>query len=468
MLPHCEERGPRQSEPVARLHQRDSDPPSRPRVVIVGGGFAGLEAARTLRGKPVDVVLVDRRNHHLFQPLLYEVATAALSGPDVAEPIRNVLRKQDNATVLMDEVRGLDLQRRQVVLSDRPLAYDYLIVAAGSETHYFGNDHWARYVTPLKSLEDAVKMRRRILGAFERAELEDDPERRRRLMTFVVVGGGPTGVELAGALTEIARHSLTRNFRRIRPEEARVVLVEMKRLLPTFPESLAQWTEKELQDREVEVRYATVQDLDDHGIWIDDERIECETVLWAAGVRPSRLAEQVGVTEKGRVRVEPDLSVPGRPEVFVVGDMMAYCQGGEWLGGVAQVALQSGRHAARSVLSRLRDEEPRPFVYDDKGYLASIGRSAAVGMLGGRPVKGFWTWLLAWVVHIFWLVGFRNRIGVMLGWFWAYVWWRRTARIILTELPHAEPAAKSASAEVTREAAASTPGARQIRVVPGG
>lgn len=414
---------------------RPSAPDPRPHVVIVGGGFGGLEAARRLGRAPVRVTLVDRRNYHLFQPLLYQVATAGLSGPDIAAPIRRVLRKQENTTVLLAEVARIDASARRLVLTDgEPLAYDFLIVAAGAGNFYFGHDAWARHAPGLKSIDDALDIRRRVLLAYESAERETDEARRRACLTFVVVGAGPTGVELAGALCEISRHTLARDFRNFDPTLARVILLEgTGRVLAGMDEGLGEVARAQLQELGVEVRLAAmVECIDDEGVIVGGERIAARTVLWAAGVRASPLAESLGVPlDRGRVLVAPDLSVPGHPEVFVIGDMAALKQEGHWLPGVAQVAIQGGRHTAKNIVQTLRGEATAPFVYRDKGSLATVGRSAAVAEIGRVKLHGFIAWLVWWAVHIVALIGFRNRVMVMLEWMWAYLSWQRTARVII-------------------------------------
>lgn len=404
-----------------------------PHVVVIGAGFGGLEAVRTMKHAPVRITLVDRRNHHLFQPLLYQVATGGLAAPDIAATTRHVVEDQENVTVLLDEVQEIDPEQRRIrIAHGAPIDYDHLIVAAGSVSSYFGHDEWAAYAPSLKSLPDAMEIRSRVLTAFERAELEEDPDERRRLLTFVVVGGGPTGVELAGALAEIARHTMAEELRRVDASSTRVVLLEGKRLLGGMSEGIAERAKEELEARGVEVRLEMVQKIDQDGVIVKGgKRIEARTVMWAAGVAPSPLVKDLGVElQKGRVPVERDLSVPGHPDIWVIGDLMAFDQDDQPLPWVAQVALQSGRHAARNILRRLEGDETQPFHYKDKGQLATIGRSMAVGQIGKREVAGFWAWLVAWAVHIFWLIGFKNRISVMIGWIWAYVSWNRSARII--------------------------------------
>jgi NADH dehydrogenase len=420
-----------------------------PHVVILGGGFGGLSAARALAGKPVRVTLVDRHNYHLFQPLLYQVATASLSPGDVASPIRWVLRRQSNATVLLAAVRAIDADTRRVHLDlEAPsptqtadvhpggasLDYDYLIVATGATHAYFGHPEWATRAPGLKTLDDALEIRRQVLLAFEAAERETDPALQRRLLTFVIVGAGPTGVELAGALAEIARLSLRRDFRNIRPESARILLVEGgPTVLSTFPPALREKTRAALERIGIEVRTgAVVTDVDDEGVRIGAERIAAQTVLWAAGVAASPVAASLGVPldRAGRVYPEPTLAVRGRPNVFVVGDLCAFEQDGQRLPGVAQVAMQQGAHAARNVLHAVGSQPQLPFRYRDYGNMAVIGRGAAVADIGGVKASGFLAWLIWVFLHLFWLIGFRNRFVVMTEWAWTYVTLQRRARLI--------------------------------------
>jgi NADH:ubiquinone reductase (H+-translocating) len=410
-----------------------ADPSTEPHVVIIGGGFGGLHAAKALRRAPVRVTLVDRRNYHLFQPLLYEVATAGLSAADIAMPIRQILRKQPNTTVLLGDVVDLELERRRVVLADGVLHYDMLVLAVGTELAWFGHDEWARHAAGLKCLDDAIAIRRRILCAFEAAERELDPDRRRLLLTFVIVGGGPTGVELAGAISEIATRTMVRDFRNFDPTDARIVLLEAADLLPGMPPKLVAEARRQLERRGVEVRTrCPVTGVDEHGVQFGDGHIDSPTVLWAAGVRPSPLVARMGVqTKKGRIVVHEDLSVPGHPEVFVVGDLLGLEQDGRLLPGVAPVAIQSGKHVAANIERTVAGEPRAPFRYHDKGTIATIGRASAVARLRRVSLHGLVAWLLGWVVHIFWIIGFQNRTSVMLGWIWSYVSWRRTARVIL-------------------------------------
>jgi NADH:ubiquinone reductase (H+-translocating) len=409
-----------------------------PTVAVIGGGFAGLNAAKGLAKAPCQVVLLDRRNHHLFQPLLYQVATAVLNPADIARPIRSILRGQRNATVLLAEVRAIDRSARKLELDDgTKLDYDYLVLAAGVSHSYFGKDEWAPFAPGLKSIEDALEIRRRVLLAYEAAEREESEEKRRSLLTFVVVGGGPTGVELAGALSEIARHALRRDFRRIHPEEARVMLLEgLPRILPTFDEELAAKAESQLRSLEVEVMVGTrVTAIDATGVSLGAVKIAARTVLWAAGVQASPLARslQVPLDRAGRVLVEKDLRVPGDERVFVAGDLASLEQDGKPLPGLAPAAIQAGRHAASSIISLLHGEKPRPFVYRDKGTLATIGRRRAIASVLGMKLSGaiaWWAWLF---IHILFLIGFRSRVLVLFEWAWAYVTYERGARLITGE-----------------------------------
>ena len=407
-----------------------------PHVVVIGGGFAGLWATRALANAPVRITLVDRGNHHLFQPLLYQVATAGLSAPDIAAPLRHILQRQRNATVLMETVAGIDTAARQVRLEGgNALRYDHLLLASGATHAYFGHDDWAAHAPGLKALDDALHIRRRILSAFERAEAEGDPAAKRALLTFAIVGGGPTGVELAGTLAEIARHTLKREFRNIEPRDARVLLLEAgPRVLSTFPDPLSAKARRQLEKLGVEVRTgAPVDAIDADGVLLGDERIAARTVLWAAGVAASPLARSLGVPldRAGRVAVEPDLSVPGLPDVFVAGDLASVQQDGRPVPGVAPAAKQMGRQVATAIRARIAGRPAPAFRYRDYGNLATIGRMAAVVHLGKLKLSGalaWWFWLTA---HIFFLIGFRNRLVVMLNWTWAYWSYQRAARIIL-------------------------------------
>ena len=415
----------------------------RPHVVILGGGFGGLTAARALARAPVQITLLDRRNHHLFQPLLYQVATAALNPGDIAYPIRAALRSQANARVLLAEATAIDTARRRVILDSGDLHYDFLVVATGATHSYFGHDAWAPHAPGLKSIEDALEIRRRVFLAYEAAEREAEPVAQRAWQTFVVVGAGPTGVELAGALGEIGLHTLARDFRRIDPTQVRVLLVEgQDRVLPGWPVKLSDAAKRSLEKRRVEVRLgARVTTIDDEGVDLTltaadgtttVERIAARTVLWAAGVAASPLAKSLGapLDRSGRVRVEPDLSIPGHPEVFVVGDLAAVETDGKPVPGVAQGAMQGGAHVARSITASLRGKPRAPFRYKDKGSLATIGRTSAVVHIGKTQHHGFLAWLFWWVLHIFYVIGFRNRLSVILSWAWSWLTFQRGVRLI--------------------------------------
>ena len=406
-----------------------------PHVVIIGGGFGGLSAAKALRNAPVRVTVLDRHNHHLFQPLLYQVATATLSPGDIASPIRWILRKASNTRVLLGEVRAIDLTARHVTLEDGSLIeYDFLIVATGTSHTYFGHDDWAPYAPGLKTLEDALAIRRRILVAFEQAERETDAARQQRLLTFVLVGGGPTGVELAGTLAEIARQTRA-EFRNIDTHATRIVLVEAgPTILPSFAPKLRDAARRSLLRLRVEVRENTrVTGVDANGVILGAERLDAGTVLWTAGVAASPVTATLGVERDraGRVVVERDLSVPGHPEVFVIGDAAACLDAeGRQLPGVAQVAMQGGAHAVRTILERMKGEAAQPFVYHDKGSMAIIGRGSAVADVRGLRFSGPLAWLAWLFLHIFELIGFRNRLVVMIEWAAAYVTRQRSVRLI--------------------------------------
>lgn len=407
-----------------------------PHVVVVGGGFGGLWAARALRDAPVRITLVDRGNHHLFQPLLYQVATAGLSAPNIAAPLRHILRRQKNVTVLLGEVEGIAPDAKQVRLADgRTLDYDHLLLASGATHAYFGHDDWAAHAPGLKTLDDALEIRRRILTAFERAEAEDDAAKREAWLTFAIVGGGPTGVEMAGTLAEIARHTLHGEFRRADPRRARVLLLEAgPRVLASFPESLSEKARTQLQKLGVEVRTGIpVAAIDGEGVQLGEERIAARTVLWAAGVAASPLARDLGVPldRAGRVIVQPDLSVPGHPEIFVAGDLASLQYAGKPVPGVAPAAKQMGRHVAQAIRARLQGSAPTPFRYRDFGNLATIGRMAAVVDLHGFRFSGLLAWWFWLAAHVFFLIGFRNRMVVMIDWAQAYWSYQRSARIIL-------------------------------------
>ncbi|MFO0681082.1 MAG: NAD(P)/FAD-dependent oxidoreductase [Sandaracinus sp.] len=428
--------------------------PVEPRVVIVGAGFAGLAAARALRKAPVQVTLVDRQNHHLFQPLLYQVATAALAAPDIAAPVRKLLARQANTTILMGEVTRIDVEKKQVELDggESALKYDYLLLATGMTHAYFGHDEWRAHAPGLKTLGEALDIRSRILAAFERAERESDPEKRREHTTFVVIGAGPTGVELAGALAEIAGRTLARDFRHYDPRQTRVVLVEGgDRILSTFTPDLSAKAEKSLRALGVEIRLgARVTGVDAHGVHIGRDHIRAGTVLWAAGVAASPLTKDLGapLDRAGRVKVDESLRVPGHPEIFALGDLIARDQDGKPLPGVCQLGMQSGRYAADEIRRALRSEASKPFHYSDKGSMATIGRARAIADLGGRArFSGFFAWLLWLFIHILFLVDFRNRLVVLFEWAWAYLTWERSSRVILAAPERAlaaEPARPSA------------------------
>jgi NADH dehydrogenase len=401
-------------------------------VLILGSGFAGLWAAQALRRAPVQVTVLDRTNHHLFTPLLYQVATGGLSAPSIAGPIRHILAGQRNATVLLGEASAIDAKAKSVVLQDGGVTrYDYLIVATGSTHSYFGHDDWAPYAPGLKTLDDALEIRRRVLLGFERAEREADPARRAAWLTFVVVGAGATGVELAGTCAEIARHTLSGEFRRIDPSMARVVLIEATdRVLPPYPPDLSQKAKLQLERLGVTVwNGRRVTGVDAGGVTLDSERLAARTVVWAAGVAASPLGASLGVPldRAGRVKVEPDLSVPGHPEIFVAGDLASV----EGVPGIAPAAKQMGKHAAKNILLLLNNQKTKPFRYRDYGQLATIGRNAAVADFGRLKLSGFPAWLMWLVAHIYFLINFRNRVVVLIDWAWSYFTQDRYARIVI-------------------------------------
>jgi len=408
---------------------------SPPVVVVIGGGFGGLSAVKALADAPVRIILIDRSNHHLFQPLLYQVATAGLSPADIAQPIRAILRNQKNVTVVLDEVKAIRPETREVITSDITFTYDYLIVAAGARHHYFGHDDWERFAPGLKSLADATEIRRRVLLAFEVAEKARSEEERTAALTFVVVGAGPTGVEMAGAISELARFTLRRDFRHIDPAQARVILVEAgPRVLPTFSPELSESALRQLQALKVEVRLnSAVTRLAEGEVDINQEVIPTRTVVWAAGNKASDLASMLGAEtdRQGRVKVNPDLTIPGHPEIQAIGDMISATYGdGKPVPGVSPAAIQAGRHAAANILRQLRGEKPVEWKYFDKGSMATIGRNAAVAQIGAFKFGGFLAWA-AWVfVHLLFLMGFRNRTAVFLQWVWAYFTYGKGARLI--------------------------------------
>ena len=413
----------------------DAGSSGRTHVVIVGCGFGGLAATRSLADSDVDITIIDRANHHTFQPLLYQVATAGLNPSDIAQPIRHIVRKQRNARVLLDEVIGVDLEAQTVETPAREIGFDYLVLATGATHSYFGHDEWAARAPGLKTIEDALDIRRRILLAFERAEATDDPIERERQMTFVVVGAGPTGVELAGAVKEIATKTLRRDFRAIDTTTSEVVLVEAaERVLGSFPQKLSESAERQLSKLGIDVRTSTpVTDIDARGVTTEHGVIPAATVLWGAGVAASRLGEAVTdqLDRAGRVPVDDELTVDGHPNVFVIGDLATSHSDGEPVPGVAPAAQQGGHHVARCIDADL-DHQPRPtFVYKDKGSMATIGRSKAVADLGPRlRFGGYFAWLTWWIVHIWSLIDFRSKLRAMSGWGWQYWTGRRNARLI--------------------------------------
>ena len=432
-----------------------------PQVVIVGAGFGGLTAARALRKTPVRVTVVDRTNHHLFQPLLYQVAMAGLSPADIAAPIRSVLRKQKNVNVLLDEVTSVDLANNTLQLRDETLKYDYLILATGGRTSYFGHDDWEKCAPGLKDLDDAVEIRRRVLLAFEDAEKEQDPEKKKELLTFVVVGGGPTGVELAGAIAELSRFVLAKDFREINPRAAQIILLEGgPRILPSFAEDLSASAQRQLEDLGVTVRLnAQATKIDDKGVYLGNEMIKAAVVIWGAGVGATSLTKTLGVPldKAGRVIIEPDLTIPGHKNVFAIGDMALFLhQTGKPLPGVSPVAIQMGECTVKNIKNALAGKPYVTFHYFDKGSMATIGRSAAIAEIGKLHLSGFLAWMAWLLVHIFFLIGFRNRFAVLFNWAWSYFTYQRGARLItgrrLTLLPRS-PIAEDGSVQQVQKAA---------------
>jgi NADH:ubiquinone reductase (H+-translocating) len=411
--------------------------PRRPRVVIIGAGFGGLAAAKALARAPVDVTLLDRHNHHCFQPLLYQVATAALSPADIAWPIRGILRAQKNARVLMARVTDIDVTARRVYADAIELGYDFLVLATGATHSYFGHDDWADVAPGLKRIEDATKIRCRILIAFERAELINDEEERRRLLTFVIVGAGPTGVEMAGAIAEVARQTLQYDFREIDPARARIVLVEAgPRVLAAFCEELSRYAERSLTKMGVEVRTrATVTKCDSRGVNLGTERLDAGTIIWAAGVVASPAAQWIGAEHdrSGRLKVNPDLSVPGQPNVFAIGDTAQVVSAGRTVPGLAPPAKQMGRYVGSAIAAKIKGKTAAPFEYRDYGSLATIGRRSAVVELGRFRVVGFLGWLFWSVAHVYFLISVRNRLVVAFNWAWQYLTFQRGARLITQE-----------------------------------
>jgi NADH dehydrogenase len=435
---------------------------SQPRVIIVGGGFAGLAAAKALRKTPAEVILIDRANHHLFQPLLYQVATAVLTPSQIATPIRTILRNQKNVTVIMGEVTGVDKERKQIIVSDAdrqevPLAYDYLIIASGATHSYFGHNEFEEFAPGMKSVADAVSSRNRILQAFEQAEAEEDPTRHRDLLTFVLIGAGPTGVEMAGALAVLIRGSLKSEFRRINPASARIVLVDMApRVLAQFSEDLSEAAKRRLEKLGVEVRLGhSVDRVDADGIVVGGERIPSKTVIWTAGVAPSPAGKwlKVETDRAGRVRVQNDVTVPGHPEIFVVGDTASFEENGKPLPGVAQVAMQQGRYAGKVLRARITGRTPPgPFSYFDKGTMAVVGKGFAVLQSYKLRISGFVAWLAWAFVHLQFLATSSLRLTVFLQWVWTYFTGQRGSRLVVNH--HAPQPAKAAEVNPSKSAVA--------------
>lgn len=418
---------------------RESSQNFVPHVVIIGAGFGGIEAAKTLGGKAVKVTLIDRNNHHTFQPLLYQVATAGLSPADIAVPIRSVLSRYLNIEVLLATVTSIDVHKKLVHLEDEEISYDYLIVAAGATHSYFGHSEWSNTAPGLKSIEDATEIRRRVLLAFENAERHPDDVARKGLLTFAIVGGGPTGVELAGALAELARYTLSRDFRHIRAQDARIILIEAgPRILASFPPELAAKAEATLRKLGVELMLGSpVTSIDDGVIRLDTQTLNVATVIWAAGVRASQLSKQLDapLDKAGRVLVKNDLSLPAHQEVFVVGDLAFLTrENGEPVPGVAPAALQEGKHAAKNILGLILGAETVQFRYRDKGNLATVGRASAIADFGRLKIDGYLAWLLWIFVHVFFLIGFRNRAVVLFQWAIAYFTYERGARLITRDI----------------------------------
>jgi NADH dehydrogenase len=412
-------------------------PAVMPRVVIVGAGFAGLQVALGLRKAPVSVTVIDRTNHHLFQPLLYWVATAGLSPADISSPIRHILRKQKNTEVLMAEVTGVDVEQQRVLIGDRSIPYDYLVLAMGARDNYFGHPDWEQFAPGLKTIEDARAIRHKILLSFEAAELETDPQKIQELLTFVLVGAGPTGVEMAGAIAEIAHKTLTSEFRHIDPRMARIILIEaLPRILGAFPESLARKTQKRLTRMGVEVRTNTpVLNIDAHGVTVPGEHIAADTIIWSAGVEASPAGKWLNaeVDRAGRVKVADDLSVPGHPNIFVIGDTASVQQQGRPIPGVAPAAIQEGSYVASVITRRVTDQEQgKAFHYTNKGNLATVGRSYAIVDIGPFRLTGLIAWVMWLIVHIYFLVGFRNRFIAIFQWAWTYFTFARGARLIIS------------------------------------
>jgi NADH:ubiquinone reductase (H+-translocating) len=415
--------------------QRAMSSGSRPRIVIIGAGFAGLSAAKALRKAPVDLIVIDRHNYHLFQPLLYQVATAGLSPADIAAPIRQILGRQANATVILADVSGVDVRRKEVIADGRRVRFDKLVIATGAQHAYFGHEEWGKYAPGLKRIDDATYVRRQILLAFERAETETDEEERRRLLNFIVVGAGPTGVEMAGAIAELAKKALARDFRTIDPAKARIILIEAgPRVLPSFDPSLATTARRGLEKLGVEVRLGgAVTACDKLGVALGGERIEARTIIWAARVMASPAGKWLNVEtdRSGRVVVSPDLAVPSHRDIFVLGDTACVTgPDGKPLPGIAPVAKAQGAYIAARIVAELGSKESPPFRYRDLGSLATIGRKSAVVQMGRLRLTGFIAWLIWSVAHIYFLIGFRSRLSVVLNWAWNYLTFQRGTRLI--------------------------------------
>ncbi len=411
--------------------------PKQPHVVIVGAGFGGLQVARDLKHVPVQVTLIDKNNYHLFQPLLYQVATAGLSGPDIAQPIRSLFKEQKNIEVLMAEVESIDLPQKKIILKDQSIDYDFLILAPGARYNYFGHPQWPAEAPGLKSIEDALFIRKKILTAFEKAEMEADLQKRQSLLTFVVVGAGPTGVELAGSIAELAHKALASDFRHMNPELARIILLEAgPRILGGFQEDLSLKALKKLQDLGVEVHLNSgVEDLREGSVKIHNQWISASTILWAAGVKASPLIQQLGCETDalGRAKVKEDLSLPSHPNVFVMGDAACVIQDGKPLAGMAPMAKQEGTYVAALISKRLQGKEVQAFHYFDKGQMATVGRHFAIAQFGNKGISGVFAWFVWLVVHIFYLIGFQNKILVFVQWTWAYFTFHRGARVIFDQ-----------------------------------
>jgi NADH dehydrogenase len=421
------------------VHTRGISPNmNKPRVVIVGGGFGGLTAAMALKKAPVHITLIDRNNHHLFQPLLYQVATAGLSPANIASPIRGILSEQENVDVLMGEVHGIDTGKKQVLLDDRQIAYDDLILATGARHSYLGHESWEENAPGLKSIEDATLIRRKILLAFEHAESEPNLETKQAYLTFVVVGAGPTGVELCGAIAELSHVTIAQDFRHIDPKLTKIILIESgPRILAAFTPEIAEAATKKLKSMGVEILVGgRVENIDASGVRIGEKQIVSKNVIWAAGVSPSPAGKWLNAeTDKsGRVKVNPDLTVPGQPQIFVIGDTATLSppeNHGKPLPGVAPVAMQQGRYVAKALVDRLKGKKAAPFKYIDKGNLATVGRAFAIAEFKGLKISGFFAWVLWLLVHIYYLIGFRNRAVVLLEWAWGYLTFQRGARLIV-------------------------------------